>query len=225
MKLQKLVTGLALTASLVGFSALTNADVVDFEEFKPGTVITDQYKGLTFSTTQTIDGKTLSDLMIFDTANPTGGDDDLASPGYGEGNTDTKLGNVLIISEDNDARDPDDHAGGGLLQIKFEDLVGIGQFGLLDVESGKTYVELLDSEGEVLETEFARDLGDNSFQTLFEKGVKGVSTVNVFFATSGALSGFRYEALGPVAVSAPSGLALMLVGVGAMLMRRRANKA
>ena len=39
--------------------------------------------------------------MIFDSANPTGGDQDLAS--------DT-LGGLLIISEDGDSSDPDDNA-------------------------------------------------------------------------------------------------------------------
>ena len=46
--------------------------------------------------------------MIFDTANPTGGDSDLAS--------DT-LGNVLILSEDGDSTNPDDNDTGGILVV------------------------------------------------------------------------------------------------------------
>ena len=52
--------------------------------------------------------------MIFDSANPTGGDDDLGS--------DT-LGGVLIISEDGDSTDPDDNAAGGSICFDFDDVV------------------------------------------------------------------------------------------------------
>ena len=62
--------------------------------------------------------------MIFDTANPTGGDTDLATPGYGLGN-DTALGNVVILSEDADSSDPDDNAGGGTLTFTYDESVFI----------------------------------------------------------------------------------------------------
>ena len=72
---------------------------LDFEvlDLTAGTIITDQFTGLTIRSD-------VLDVMIFDTANPTGGDQDLAS--------DT-LGNVLILSEDGDSTDPDDNATGG----------------------------------------------------------------------------------------------------------------
>ena len=50
--------------------------------------------------------------MLFDTSNPTGGDQDLYT-------AEEKL--VLIISEDNDASDPDDNRYGGLLRFNFKE--------------------------------------------------------------------------------------------------------
>lgn len=72
---------------------------LDFNPFAAGTVIDDEYEGVTVSAT----GGS-GQAMVFDSANPTGGDDDLGS--------DT-LGGVLIVSEDGDSSDPDDNAAGG----------------------------------------------------------------------------------------------------------------
>ena len=72
---------------------------LDFNTFAAGTVIDNEYEDVTISAT----GGS-GQAMTFDSANPTGGDDDLAS--------DT-LGGLLIISEDGDSADPDDNAGGG----------------------------------------------------------------------------------------------------------------
>jgi len=57
---------------------------LDFNAFPAGTVIDDEYEGVAISAT----GGS-GDAMIFDSANPTGGDSDLAS---------STLGGVLIIS-------------------------------------------------------------------------------------------------------------------------------
>ena len=72
---------------------------MDFEgeNLFAGTIVSNQFANLTISSDELL-------VMIFDTANPTGGDTDLAS------NT---LGNVLILSEDGDSSDPDDNAKGG----------------------------------------------------------------------------------------------------------------
>ena len=48
--------------------------------------------------------------MIFDSADPTGGDNDLAT---------VDQQNILIISEDADSTDPDDNAAGGTLIFHF----------------------------------------------------------------------------------------------------------
>lgn len=74
--------------------------------------------------------------MIFDTMNPTGGDSDLASP-FPAGNDPGLYGNALIISEDMDSNDPDDHAGGGIVTFLFPNY-NLSNFGfhLLDIDGG-----------------------------------------------------------------------------------------
>ena len=80
--------------------------------------------------------------MLFDTANPTGGDTDLANDVEGM---------VLIISEDNDSSDPDDNAGGGTITIEFTDPVKMYSFGLLDLEESRPgYLTMCDSTGAVI---------------------------------------------------------------------------
>ena len=51
---------------------------LDFNTFTAGTIIDDEYEGVTISATGG-SGK----AMIFDSANPTGGDDDLGSDTLG----------------------------------------------------------------------------------------------------------------------------------------------
>ncbi|MEM1292941.1 MAG: alkaline phosphatase D family protein [Cyanobacteria bacterium P01_H01_bin.162] len=93
---------------------------LDFEGpgLTAGTVVSDQFSGLTITT----DGLA---AMLFDSANPTGGDDDLGS--------DT-AGLVLILSEDGDRSNPDDNAGGGTLEFTWDELVDIASVGFLDTE-------------------------------------------------------------------------------------------
>ena len=75
-------------------------------------------------------------VMIFDAANPTGGDTDLTQPAQSK---------VLIFSEDNDKNDPDDYAGGGRFFLDFAAFptftsafpsVNLREIVLLDLENG-----------------------------------------------------------------------------------------
>ncbi|MEM1313181.1 MAG: pilus assembly protein TadG-related protein [Pseudomonadota bacterium] len=81
--------------------------------------------------------------MLFDTANITGGDSDLAS---------TQFGNVLIVSEDGDANDPDDEAKGGWLVFNFGVETRIKSVLVFDTEMGgviRLYDEnVMDPRGE-----------------------------------------------------------------------------
>ncbi|MEM7650106.1 MAG: alkaline phosphatase D family protein, partial [Cyanobacteria bacterium P01_A01_bin.70] len=99
---------------------VTTPTSLDFEGpgLTAGTVVSDQFSGLTITT----DGLA---AMLFDSANPTGGDDDLSS--------DT-AGLVLILSEDGDRSNPDDNAGGGTLEFTWDELVDIASVGFLDTE-------------------------------------------------------------------------------------------
>ncbi|MGF1536041.1 MAG: alkaline phosphatase PhoX [Elainellaceae cyanobacterium] len=160
---------------------------VDFEgdEIEAGTVITDQFADVTFASE---DG----DLMIFDSANPTGGDTDLASD---------VLGNVLIISEDGDSSDPDDNAAGGTINVAFDDLVGDITVGLLDMDEAGSSITTYDEAGSVLDTLEIPDLGDNSFQQLIVGG-ENVASMDIFFARSGAVTDITFAFEDPTAILA-----------------------
>ena len=78
--------------------------------------------------------------ILFDSANPTGGDFDLKTPGTGPGNL-LPQGKVLIIAEDDvdaDADglvdDPDDEWGGGSIFFGFDTPMVARTIGLLDVD-------------------------------------------------------------------------------------------
>ncbi|NJL56635.1 hypothetical protein HC928_16830 [bacterium] len=128
--------------------------------------------------------------MIFDTANPTGGDQDLAFD---------SLGNVLIISEDSDSSDPDDALMGGTLRFEFDDLVNVESIGLLDIEEQGSTVTLFDEAGTAISTIPIPALTDNSFQQL-AINVDQVASVEVFFTGSGAVTDLIF--LQPVIASA-----------------------
>jgi len=77
--------------------------VLDFEGFASGTVIDNQFDGVTITAQRDVNNTAANDAMIFDSNNPTGGDHDLGYNGRG---------NILIVSEDNDSNDADDAVGG-----------------------------------------------------------------------------------------------------------------
>ena len=165
-----------------------------------GTVIDNQWAafGVTVST-----GDPSHLPMIFDSSMPTGGDPDLGTPnetfggpGIGSGGeagqpgeNSTALGNVLIISEDNDSNDPDDNAGGGTITFDFAYPVRVDKVGILDIDEGAGgTVTAFDGAGSTIgSAAMANNLGNNSAQTVL-LGVSGVRRLEVFFPGSGAVS-------------------------------------
>ncbi|GAB5443698.1 MAG: hypothetical protein Fues2KO_40470 [Fuerstiella sp.] len=138
--------------------------------------------------------------MIFDSANPTGHDYDLGTPnqqfgGPGIGNggksgrwkNDVARGNVLIISEDADASDPDDNGRGGKLIFTFDEPTSVDEIGLLDVDSGRNSVYLYDATGSLIRRVNIPRRGDNSHQ-VHELNETGVSRLEVEFDGSGAVT-------------------------------------
>jgi len=118
---------------------------LDFNAFSAGTIIDDEYADL--GVTVSASGGS-GDAMIFDSANPTGGDSDLAS--------DTLEG-LLIVSEDGDQSDPDDNAGGGSLFFDFDDMVRMKGVTFKDIEetSGEgTRVIFYDDNGDVIQNHY-----------------------------------------------------------------------
>jgi len=170
--------------------------VVDFDAdglgapLAAGTIVDDEYAN--FGLAITSQNPALHPAMIFDSANPTGGDNDLATPGWGVGN-DTPLGNVLIVSEDGNQNDPDDDAGGGTLTFDFDQPVTVDTISLLDIdtnESGGTIVSVMQSSGTTSISIPA--LGNNSFQTV-DINLDDVISIDVNFVSSGAVSELVYH--------------------------------
>ena len=161
-----------------------------------GQIIDDEYSayGLTFSTDQP------HGLMIFDSSNPTGGDPDLGTPNEAFGgpgvstegdasNNDTALGNILIISEDGDAGDPDDNGGGGMILITSATPLETINFTIVDIDTSETgMVEAFDAGNNLLADESLAGLGDNSVQQR-PLSATNVSTIKFTLSSSGAVSG------------------------------------
>ena len=162
----------------------------------PGQIIDDEYAsvGVTVST-----NSAAHPAMIFDSAAPTGGDDDLGSPhqdfggqGVGAGgaagtpgeNAD-ELGRILILSEDNDPSDPDDDADGGAVTFAFAQDTEVVDVSLLDVDGNETtIVDCFDGSGQLVDSVTAARLGDNSFQTL---AINAAGVRRLVITTNGSL--------------------------------------
>ncbi|MGF1537059.1 MAG: glycerophosphodiester phosphodiesterase family protein [Elainellaceae cyanobacterium] len=161
---------------VAGLTGTESPDGLDFEgaDLVAGTVITDQLTGVTVSTSG-------PEAMIFDTANPTGGDTDLASD---------VLGNVLILSEDGDASDPDDNAAGGTFEFTWDELVNIASVGLLDVEETGGFITAFGDDGAVLGRFDTTNLTANgAFGTAaVDMDIEGVRRLDVTLTGSGAIA-------------------------------------
>ncbi|MEL6319399.1 MAG: 5'-nucleotidase C-terminal domain-containing protein, partial [Cyanobacteria bacterium J06626_14] len=146
--------------------------VIDFEGFASGTVVTDQFEGATFSTLSEFG------VMIFDSGNITGEDEDLASD---------VLGNLLIISEDGDSSDADDAARGGTVTVEFDELTSVNDITLIDIEETGGTVVLLGADDAVLETFEIPALDNNSVQTI-ALNTESVSSMEITLVGSGAIA-------------------------------------
>ncbi|MEM9219978.1 MAG: pre-peptidase C-terminal domain-containing protein [Cyanobacteria bacterium P01_F01_bin.150] len=166
-----------LTATLIE-NVNTGVSSIDFDtssqgDLSAGDVVTDQFEGLNVEAADDLTA------MIFDSANPTGGDSDLAS---------LTLGNILIISEDGDSTDPDDNAKGGTLMFDWDGVVNVESLGLLDIEEAGGMVTLYGADDiTVLATVDIPGLGDNSIQSL-DIGTTDVGKMDVLLAGSGAIA-------------------------------------
>ena len=152
--------------------------MINFDEgnLTAGTVVTDQFEGLSISTPSEFG------VMVFDTNNPTGGDDDLSAD---------DLGNVLIISEDGDSSDPDDNATGGVINIEFDEPSTVTAIGLLDIEQ-RGFVRLLDEESNIIEFIDIEPMGDGES---FELDISNseVARLELGLAESGALTSLDFS--------------------------------
>lgn len=160
----------------IQFAVFPAEITIDFEgeDLAAGTIVTNRYDnlGLTISTTSEYG------VMLFDTNNPTGGDFDLGA---------SDLGNVLIISEDGDIKDPDDNAQGGIIKFEWDNSVGITGVDLLDIDEPGSLIAFFDENDREIETLDIPELENNSFQEL-GIDVENVARMEIFLAGSGAVT-------------------------------------
>jgi Ca2+-binding RTX toxin-like protein len=150
----------------------------DFNNLSTGELVDGQYiaEGVTITSA---DPRT--PVMAFDTANPTGGDNDLAT---------ANLGKVLILSEDRDGSDPDDNASGGTFNITFENPASVTSLTLLDVEEG-AWVKYYDMDGNLLQQVDVSTA--NNGQHVVTTDLHNVASIEVILAGSGAIDNLSYS--------------------------------
>ncbi|MEM7592222.1 MAG: vanadium-dependent haloperoxidase [Cyanobacteria bacterium P01_A01_bin.83] len=152
---------------------------LDFEEsdLAAGTIISDQFTGVTISS----DGLS---PMIFDTANPTGGDIDLASD---------SLGNVLILSEDGDSSNPDDNDIGGIFYFDWHDPINLESVSLIDVEEVGGSITAYGEGNQVLGSFDTSNLTDDGLTGSVNIGLEDVSRIELTLIGSGAITEISYS--------------------------------
>jgi len=121
--------------------------VLDFDDLPQGDIVSSQFlktNGVTISAKNFGNGLELA--IIFDSLNPTGGDNDLAGPPWEGGNlasTNTVLGKILIIAENDldldgdgliDLPDDEGNRPAGSIYFDFENPMCSVGFDLIDVE-------------------------------------------------------------------------------------------
>ena len=120
-------------------------------------------------------------VMVFDADNPTGGDAELGVPGQG---------NILILSEDGDATDPDDNADGGTFVFEFIGPATVNSLGFVDAEEGAE-IRLYDEDGNLL-SEIDVPAGADNTLFLQSINVPGVFRMEVTLTSEGGVTDLDY---------------------------------
>ncbi|MEE4186063.1 MAG: thrombospondin type 3 repeat:Cna B-type [Gammaproteobacteria bacterium] len=226
----------SLAVALIDTSA--SAAVIDFEGFASGRIIDDEYApAVTISARNFSAGPDFA--VIFDTDNPTGGDNDLGAPfnSLNAGLTqDYRPGNVLIIQERNNCKltagfctvaDDEGSRPAGQIRFTFASPVILQSLDFFDIETDETNpkksaVQLFDiNDKEILAGTFSVPStgGDNLWSQLVFGNVEGVKRLKITMAGSGAIDNLTYV---------PVPAAVWLFGsalIGLWGLRRRAARA
>ncbi|MCP4429114.1 MAG: hypothetical protein GY803_31905, partial [Chloroflexi bacterium] len=192
----------------------------------PGQIIDDEYSTTDpdqLSVEVSVSDPIAHPAIIFNSADPTGGDVDLGSPnntcsppGLGEGISGTvgtpgencqALGNILILAEnitdmngDGLVDDPDDYNGGGMITFTFNVLVQVDYLEVLDIDENGLILSVLDVNGDPIRTNITpTGLGNNSYEE-FVLGDKDVKYLVADFPGSGALASIAVTTMKPLAV-------------------------
>lgn len=157
-----------------------------------GTIIDDQYasNGVTISGFRSHDaGQTNppNAVMIFNTANPTGGDLDLSS---------STRGNVLIISEDFNSANPDDEAHGGTFVFEFDREADVESLVFLDTEEPEPIIRLFDENGVQIGDDIIGPVTTDGGEGIANINVSGVHRMEIELQGSGAIDNLIYTLKG-----------------------------
>ncbi|MEH6522759.1 Ig-like domain-containing protein [Sulfitobacter sp.] len=155
---------------------------VDFNNLATGETVTTQFQDIGLKVSATAGGSGFDKAMIFDTNNPTGEDDDLGTD---------NLDNVLIISEDGDASDPDDNASGGTFTFKFDEAVSIKSLTFLDVEDPAT-MRFYGEDGTLISEQTVLPTGDNG-QSVIQLFVPGTVRFEIDLVGEGAIDNLVFN--------------------------------
>ena len=211
--------GTFTAAALLATSTL--ADEVDFEGIDTGTIVS------SLSSTNGLGPILVNGFnpslgnqnaaVIFDSANPTGGDADLGTPngdfggpGVGSGGqsgaageNSEALGKILIVDENlvtgmgGLVEDPDDAAvDGATLELSFAETgpVTMQSVGYIDVESSRVgSLELFGADDVSLGVYPLAAVGNNGVGRVATEGATGVLRMVITFGGSGALTDVRFD--------------------------------
>ncbi len=226
---------LLLSTILCAFSSLTQADVIDFDDFAKGTIIDDEYAPLLSVGVKNLGGGP-DVAVIFDTLDPSGGDSDLGGP-FNSNNPDLQdnytANNVLIIHErfdcnDLTCREPDDEGSrqAGRFFFDFTSSITLESIDFFDVETAENgrrsenAIRLFDSAyNEIMpNTFYTPDTGGDNMWDRLVFNVEGVRRIELNMGGSGAIDNITYSVI-PI----PSAIWLFgcgLIGLVALARRR-----
>jgi len=215
------------------FFALSTAQalVLDFEGFPAGTIIDDEYEGITISAT-TNSGGSPNVAVVFDTENPTGGDNDLAAPFRASSGSDFVEsffpGNVLILQENDNCGSllcdvPDDDANGGTFFIQWDAPRILNSIDFFDIEANEAgapiTITLATTNGILPSFTVPETGGDNTWGRLDFGGIADVIGLTVNLNGSGAIDNINF------AIPLPGVAWMFFPGLAVLAARVRRRKA
>ncbi len=245
--LRRLLAVLAISCCL---PSAVSAAVIDFESYSSGIIIDSEYAPqLTVSAVNTSSGPDVA--VIFDTANPTGGDADLSGPfGTNDSNLSNNYnpGKVLILHETNNCDvftcdNPDDEGSrhAGTFYFDFASAITLESIDFFDIETGestkkgwdkglkkgiKSGIRLFDEDDhEILpNTFFVPDTGGDNMWAQLLFGVDGVKRIELNMGGSGAIDNITFTATEMPQVPVPAAVWLFGSGLIGLLGFARRKK-
>eukprot|EP00549_Striatella_unipunctata_P021988 CAMPEP_0118684140 /NCGR_PEP_ID=MMETSP0800-20121206/6471_1 /TAXON_ID=210618 ORGANISM="Striatella unipunctata, Strain CCMP2910" /NCGR_SAMPLE_ID=MMETSP0800 /ASSEMBLY_ACC=CAM_ASM_000638 /LENGTH=1122 /DNA_ID=CAMNT_0006580799 /DNA_START=68 /DNA_END=3436 /DNA_ORIENTATION=+ len=159
--------------------------ILDFEDFPSGTIVTKQYPGIRIfgkskSTNKKVKGKNAA--MVLDTDVSTGPNSQLITTGRW---------NVLLLSADGNRKIPTDTEDGGDIVFTFKSRVRMDTLVLFDVDKGAT-ITLRDDQKREIRKVYTKGLGENSQEKVVLGKTKGVHSMVITLNGGGAVDDITY---------------------------------